>query len=81
MDGNALLYRTQRDIPTADPGPRTLELRVRPGKCSDGMSDRQFPMTAVLELGDATRTGCAWYQLVSRAAHVAFVESRLRAAR
>jgi len=59
-DGGTRVFRTQRDIPAGDPGPRVLELRIRPGTCSDGMSDRQYSMTAQLKIGEATLAGCAW---------------------
>ena len=62
-EGDARVYRTQRDIPTNDSGPRTLELRIRRGTCSDGMSDRQYPMMAALKIGDLVHTGCAWIQV------------------
>jgi len=61
-EGNARVYRTRRDVPSGEPGPRTLELRIRAGTCSDGMSDRVYPMTAALTIGDQTHTGCAWFQ-------------------
>ncbi len=61
-EGDARVYRARRDILADDPGPRTLELRIRQGACSDGMSDRQYPMTAALKIGDRTLTGCAWYR-------------------
>jgi len=61
-EGDAHVYRARRDIPPGDPGPRTLELRIRQGTCSDGMSDRTYPMTAELKLGDRAYTGCAWRQ-------------------
>ena len=61
-EGDARVYRTRRDIPAGDPGPRTLELRIRRGTCSDGMSDRQYPMSAALKIGDVAHTGCAWVQ-------------------
>lgn len=67
-EGDARVYRTRRDIPADVPGPRTLELRIRHGTCSDGMSDRTYPMTAALEIGDRTLTGCAWYQPDARPA-------------
>ncbi len=39
---------------------RRFELRVRPDPgCSDGMSDRQYPLAADLRLGDERRSGCA----------------------
>lgn len=28
-------------------------------ECSDGMSDRTYPLTAIIEIGGETRTGCA----------------------
>jgi uncharacterized membrane protein len=61
-EGDARVYRTRRDIRVGDLRPHTLELRIRQGTCSDGMSDRQYPMTAELRIGDGTLTGCAWYQ-------------------
>ena len=62
VEGDARVYRARRGIPADDPGPRTLELRIRPGTCSDGMSDRQYPMAAELEIAGRTLTGCAWFQ-------------------
>ena len=38
----------------------TLDLTVTPGACSDGMSDRSYPLTATLRLGSEQREGCAW---------------------
>ena len=61
-EGGARVFSTRRDIPAGAPGPRVLELRIRQGTCSDGMSDRQYPMTAELRIHDQTYTGCAWYQ-------------------
>ena len=37
-----------------------LDLTVTPGQCSDGMSDRVFPLTATLRIGTEQRNGCAW---------------------
>lgn len=37
-----------------------LDLAVTPLACSDGMSGRTYPFTATLQLGDDTRSGCAW---------------------
>jgi len=28
--------------------------------CSDGMSDRKYPFTVTLKIGDETRRGCGW---------------------
>lgn len=39
---------------------RPLDLTVTQGACSDGMSDRSFPFTATLRLGEEQRNGCAW---------------------
>lgn len=39
---------------------RRFELRIRPGPgCSDGMSDRTYPLAAELTLGGERRQGCA----------------------
>ncbi|MFK4871956.1 COG3650 family protein [Novosphingobium sp. ZW T3_23] len=35
-------------------------LAIAPGDCSDGMSDRAYPFTALLKIGEETRQGCAW---------------------
>ncbi len=41
-------------------GGRPFELRIRPGRnCSDGMSDRVYPLAAELILGGERRQGCA----------------------
>lgn len=37
-----------------------VDLAITPGVCSDGMSDRSYPFTATLRLGDEQRSGCAW---------------------
>jgi uncharacterized membrane protein len=39
---------------------KPFDLTVTPGECSDGMSDRRFPFTATLRIGDEQRSGCAW---------------------
>lgn len=36
-----------------------FDMTVTPGACSDGMSDRTYPFTVTLRLGDDLRTGCA----------------------
>ena len=59
-EDGARVFRTRRDIPTGETGPRTLELRIRQGPCSDGMSDREYSMTALLTIGEETHTGCAY---------------------
>lgn len=38
----------------------TFEMTVTPLECSDGMSDRTYPFTVALEIGEETRNGCAW---------------------
>jgi uncharacterized membrane protein len=35
-------------------------MAVTPGKCSDGMSDRTYPFTVSLKIGDDLRNGCGW---------------------
>lgn len=37
-----------------------FEMMVTPLECSDGMSDRTYPFTVTLEVGEETRNGCAW---------------------
>lgn len=39
---------------------KTFDMTVTPGKCSDGMSDRSFPFTVTLKLGEEVREGCGW---------------------
>ena len=39
---------------------RAVDLTVTPGSCSDGMSDRTYPFTVTLEIGEETRNGCGW---------------------
>lgn len=40
---------------------KTFDLMVTPGRCSDGMSDRDYPLVATLKIGgDGVRSGCAW---------------------
>jgi uncharacterized membrane protein len=41
-------------------GDRPLDMTITPGACSDGMSDRTYPYTATLQLGEEQRRGCAW---------------------
>ncbi len=37
-----------------------LVMTVTPVACSDGMSDRTYPFTVALRIGDDLRNGCAW---------------------
>lgn len=37
-----------------------LQIAVTPGECSDGMSDRAYPFTATITLGDAMLEGCGY---------------------
>ncbi len=37
-----------------------LDLAITPGRCSDGMSDRTYPYTATLRLGEGIMNGCAY---------------------
>jgi len=41
-------------------GGEDLEMTVTPIACSDSMSDRTYPFTVTLKIGDETREGCAW---------------------
>ena len=40
-------------------GEQAFSLTVRPGDCSDGMSDMEFTMTAEFKIGDTEYQGCA----------------------
>ena len=37
-----------------------LEMTVTALACSDAMSDRTYPFTVTLRIGDETRNGCGW---------------------
>ncbi|WP_338447412.1 hypothetical protein V5F89_06410 [Pelagerythrobacter marensis] len=37
-----------------------FDMTVTPGECSDGMSDRTYPFTVTLRIGEEQRHGCAW---------------------
>ena len=37
-----------------------FEMAVTPQACSDGMSDRTYPFTVTLQIGEETRNGCGW---------------------
>lgn len=37
-----------------------FDMTVTPLECSDGMSDRTYPFTVTLEIGEDERNGCAW---------------------
>jgi uncharacterized membrane protein len=41
-------------------GGQDLEMMVTELGCSDGMSDRTYPFTVTLKIGDETRNGCGW---------------------
>lgn len=43
----------------ADLDGRVFWLNIRPGQCSDGMSDKRYPMTATLRVRGQTLQGCA----------------------
>jgi uncharacterized membrane protein len=62
----------QSDVRAPNPGPKmegksavwaaphgALELTLTPGHCSDGMSDRDYPYTAVVVVDRQTLSGCA----------------------
>ena len=38
----------------------SFDMAITPGDCSDGMSDRTYPFTVTLRIGEEQRTGCAW---------------------
>lgn len=37
-----------------------FDMTVTEGECSDGMSDRTYPLTVTLLVGSEQRNGCAW---------------------
>jgi uncharacterized membrane protein len=37
-----------------------FEMTVTPLECSDGMSDRTYPFTVTVKIGDDLRDGCGW---------------------
>ena len=37
-----------------------VEMTVTPLACSDGMSDRTYPFTVTIKIGDDLRNGCGW---------------------
>ncbi|MBB3034964.1 COG3650 family protein [Alteriqipengyuania lutimaris] len=39
---------------------RPFDMTITPGECLDGMSDRAYPYTVTLKIGEDTRFGCAW---------------------
>ena len=39
-------------------GSQSFDMAVTEGECSDGMSDRTYPFTVTLKLGDEIRNGC-----------------------
>lgn len=56
-DSSAIVARVWRSRRSA--GEPLLELVVRTGPCSDGMSDRTYPASAELRWRDSTWRGCA----------------------
>jgi len=41
-------------------GAKPFDMVVTPGDCSDGMSDRTYPITVTLRLAGDIREGCGW---------------------
>lgn len=39
---------------------KRFALAITPGECSDGMSDRTYPLVATLEVNGGQQSGCAW---------------------
>lgn len=57
---NAGLAMVQgRAIWTAQAGQALVMATLTPGECSDGMSDRKWPYSAELKIGDEVLKGCA----------------------
>ncbi|MBB5740153.1 COG3650 family protein [Brevundimonas aurantiaca] len=53
VQGTVATYATSTDLNEA------LNVVLIATECSDGMSDRTYPLTAKVEIGDDTLTGCA----------------------
>ena len=53
VQGTMATYATSTDLKMA------LNLTLVATECSDGMSDRTYPLTARVEIGDDTLNGCA----------------------
>lgn len=51
-------------IAARDPQGLALTIRLKPAKCSDGMSDWVYPLEAEVQLGAETLKGCAAPQTV-----------------
>ena len=66
VENGARVYRSRRELPAGDTGPRSLELWIREEPCSDGMSDRQYSLSAALKLDELTLNGCARYDQAAR---------------
>ena len=73
IDGRTIRYEPAegRAVTVARPRPivgfngeryvtRGLTVDITPLECSDGMSDRTYPFTVTLEIGEDQRNGCAW---------------------
>ena len=41
-------------------GEEAFDMTVTPGECSDGMSDRVYPLTVTLSIDGDVREGCGW---------------------
>ena len=53
VQGTVATYATSTNLQQA------LNVMLIATECSDGMSDRVYPLTARVEIGDDTLTGCA----------------------
>ncbi len=38
----------------------TVQIAITPGECSDGMSDRTYPLNTIVHLANANLQGCAY---------------------
>jgi len=48
------------EFDAAGEGEQAVQIALTPGECSDGMSDRSYPYTATISLGDTTLRGCGY---------------------
>ena len=62
QDGQAIMVKRFAGLGglsfSGEMGGEGFDMAVTPGECSDGMSDRTYPFTITLRLGEDVRNGC-----------------------
>lgn len=59
VQGTTAVYAAMIDNGAERDGPGMMVVTLIATECSDGMSDRTYPLTARVELGEETLNGCA----------------------